>query len=64
MLKKKWFGNEVPQKETSLNTGKGLTFPFWSSRAITEVMAITSLSKYLKTIQKTNDNKNIRNMES
>lgn len=52
MLEKKWFGNVVPEDEVSLNTGRGLTFPFWSSRAITEVMSISSLSKYLKATQK------------
>lgn len=56
MLKKKWFGSPVPVNETDLNTGRGLTFPFWSSRAITEVMAISSLSKYLKATSKHTEN--------
>lgn len=35
MLKKKWFGYPVPEKEVDLNSETGMTFPFWSSRAIT-----------------------------
>lgn len=47
MLKKKWFGFDVPMEEESLNEGYGATFPFWSSNAIAEIMSITALSKYL-----------------
>lgn len=48
MINKKWFGNNVPTNFTGYNDGKGLTFPYWSSKAISQVMIINALSKYLK----------------
>lgn len=48
MLKLKWFSHDVPLEEADLNGLGSMNFPFWSSRAITEVMAMASLSKYLK----------------
>lgn len=35
MLKKNWFSKPVPIEEVDFNSERGLTFPFWSSRAIT-----------------------------
>ena len=48
MLSKKWFGSEVPTTFSGFNDGVGLAFPYWSSKAISEVMMITALSKYLR----------------
>lgn len=48
LLKLKWLGAPVPETFTGYNDGKGFTFPFWSSAAITEVKSMTSLSKFLR----------------
>jgi len=48
MLKQKWFGNEVPTSFSGFNDGFGLTFPYWSSQAISEIMMITALSKFMR----------------
>lgn len=48
MLTKKWYGLDVPIKEMGLNDGFGMIFPFWSSKAITQIMGITALSKASK----------------
>lgn len=53
MLKQKWFEHDVPLHDVDLNGLRSVNFPFWSSRAITEVMAMDCLSKYLK-VTKTN----------
>lgn len=54
MLEKKWFEFDVPVNEQSMNEGQGALFPFWSSNAITEIMSITALSKYLKAMETLN----------
>ena len=59
MLKKKWYGFDVP-KEYALNDFQGMGFPFWSSSAITEVMSITALSKVLK-VSENDELYNLRN---
>ncbi len=48
MLKLKWFGFDVPTTFEGYNDGQGMLFPYWSSAAITEVMIITAMSKYLR----------------
>lgn len=48
MINKKWFGVDTPVNFTGYNDGKGLTFAFWSSRAISQILMINALSKYLK----------------
>ena len=48
MLSKKWFGSNVPVNFTGYNDGNGITFPYWSSKAISQVMIINALSKYVK----------------
>jgi hypothetical protein len=51
MLNQTWFGNKVPTNFTTYNDG---IFPYWSSSAMTEVLALVALSKYQKVEVKTN----------
>jgi len=34
MLSKKWFGSNMPTAFDGYNEGIGITFPYWSSNAI------------------------------
>ena len=48
MLKLKWWQHDVPIDFAGFNEGRGPLFPYWSSTAITRIMMITALSKYLR----------------
>jgi hypothetical protein len=46
-----WFGMPTPKTFGGYNSNQGMTFPFWSSPALTYSMCVNALSKFVTTLE-------------